>query len=151
MTTHSFVDENDDFVVGAIIDKSDTEATDIMNDINQNTPSVLSYIKNWRDYDYKGSGEKVEKYRGRITPSGEIASMRDVGNYVAGYVAGKANVPLTFARIAFERLQATNNMKDITNIFGDGKESTNSVMAQNKGWLEGYKEQLSMKTGVTYD
>lgn len=64
---------------------------------------------------------------------------------------GKANVPLTFARIAFERLQATNNMKDITNIFGDGKESTNSVMAQNKGWLEGYKEQLSMKTGVTYD
>ena len=42
-------------------------------------------------------------------------------------------------------------MKDITNIFGDGKESTNSVMAQNKGWLEGYKEQLSMKTGVTYD
>jgi hypothetical protein len=84
-------------------------------------------------------------------PSGEIASMRDVGNYVAGYTFGNNGWPLSIARIGFERLQATNNLTDLSNIFGNGSESRNSVLAQNRGWLDGYKTQLSRKTGRKYD
>jgi RHS repeat-associated protein len=152
LTSHSFVDENENAVKDAIIDLNSNEASDIVNGIYRNTPSSLKYGANWQKYNYKGDrNSKEDKYRGAIMPSGEIASMRDVGNYVAGYTFGNNGWPLSIARIGFERLQATNNLTDLSNIFGNGSESRNSVLAQNRGWLDGYKTQLSRKTGRKYD
>jgi RHS repeat-associated protein len=146
LTTHSFVDENKNAVKGAIIDLNSNEALDIVNGIYRNTPSSLKYGANWKTYNYKGDrNSKVDRYRGARMPSGEIASMRDVGNYLAGFTFGNNGWPLSIARIGFERLQATNNLKDLSNIFGDGSESRNTVLAQNRGWLDGYKAQLSRK------
>jgi hypothetical protein len=152
LTTHSFVDENNKAVSGAIIDLNSSEATEIVNSIHSNTPSTANYVANWKKYNYKGDGNtKIEKYRGAQMPNGEIASMRDVGNYVAGYTFGNNGWPLSFARIGFERLEATENLKYPSRIFGNGTESRNSILGQNKGWLAGYKAQLSRRTGRNYD
>jgi len=151
-TTHSFVDESDEAVVGAVIDLKSTEASRIVKSIHSNTPSTANYVANWKDYNYKGNNNLIEeRYRGSRMPNGEIASMRDVGNYVAGYTFGYNGWPLSFARVGFERLQATGNLNNLSNFFGNGTESRNSVLAQNRGWLAGYKAQLSRRTGRNYD
>lgn len=151
-TTHSFVDKNEKVVEDAIIDMNSTKASDIVDDFKRNTPSTLNYLLNFKKYNFKGdNNSKQEKYEGSIMHNGEIGSMRDVGNYVAGYAFGKNGWPLRIARLGFERVEATENFTSMGNLFGNGTEGRSSVLAQNRGWLDGYKAQLSKRTGRNYD
>jgi hypothetical protein len=52
LTTHSFVDENNKAVSGAIIYLNSSEATEIVNSIHSNTPSTANYVANWKKYNY---------------------------------------------------------------------------------------------------
>ena len=58
---------------------------------------------------------------------------------------------IEFCSDRLERLEATDNLKYPSRIFGNGTESRNSMLGQNKGWLAGYKAQLSRRTGRNYD
>ena len=116
MTENSFFDEGL-LVKGAIIDCNDTSGADFINNFEENTPDIFSYIDNARNgkaYDFKDLGKSnlkgidVNKYRHRGMPLGNniFGSARDVGNYAAGYVAGKSGLFWGEARLGFDAYQS---------------------------------------------
>ncbi|MCD8079069.1 MAG: hypothetical protein LUF04_01240 [Bacteroides sp.] len=124
LTQHSFFDENGNVVEGAILDLLDLSGIDFINDeIIEGDPHLLSYMPNavgGAHYDFKRRDvpEGIEKssiqgkqhiYRGMPfkTEGGNIiyASARDVGNYAAGYIAGKSGMNWKTAIAGFDALQ----------------------------------------------
>ena len=116
VTSHTFFDENDNAVVGAIIDTNSTEGQDFIDDLAETDPSLTDYMWNGttgEKYDFKADGiEEAEgtseqhRYRGSVTTDGKIGSARDFGNMGAGLVAGRKGIPRTFARAVFDALES---------------------------------------------
>ena len=121
LTENSFFDEGA-LVIGAIIDTSDASGSEFLGNFENNTPDIFSYINNARNgkiYDFKDlgkgnlKGNELNKYRHRgmqlgIDENGNkiFGSARDVGNYAAGYVAGKSGLYWIEARLGFDAYQS---------------------------------------------
>ena len=118
LTTHSFVDEKNNAVVGASIDTRSTEGQDFIDDeIIDGDPNLFYYKDNAtlnKDLDFKSRGldenatsqeALVHRTRGSITSDGKMASARDFGNMAAGIVAIRKGIPRLIAIYKFEQLQ----------------------------------------------
>lgn len=120
ITTHSFFDENEQAVVGAVIDPYSSEGQDFIdNEIIEDSPGLLEYMVNARsgeDLDFKergiesaveeGKTEIQHRYRGSLTKDGKIGSARDFGNIAAGIVTGKSGLSWGATRIGFDSYQS---------------------------------------------
>jgi RHS repeat-associated protein len=118
LTTHSFVDEHNNAVIGAVIDTSSTEGQDFIDkEIIEDNPNVFDYKDNAKlneHYDFKSRGladdatdkeALVHRTRGSMTADGKMASARDFGNMAAGIVAGRTGAPKWMIKREFEKLQ----------------------------------------------
>jgi len=118
LTTHSFVDGNNNPVTGAVIDPSDNSGQDFMdNEIIDENPGLVDYMENatgGEKYDFKtrGINERPEgmsrteySYRG-MKYNGKFASGRDIGNMGAGYIAGRKGLSWGAARAGFDALES---------------------------------------------
>ena len=148
-TEHSFFDGGK-VVAGAVINPNDSSGQEFLNDFKENTPSLFSYMPeglNGGKYDFKdrgiGEGDNKQIYRHRGMPLGVdengnniFGTARDVGNYAAGYIAGKNALSWEVARFGFDTLQSV--MDSIRNrsitISTEGPESQ---AAQYKGFIDG--------------
>jgi len=148
-TEHSFFDGGK-VVAGAVINPNDSSGQEFLNDFKENTPSLFSYMPeglNGKKYDFKdrgiGGGDNEQIYRHRGMPLGVdengnkiFGTARDVGNYAAGYIAGKNALSWREARFGFDALQSA--MDSIRNrsitISTEGPESQ---AAQYKGFIDG--------------
>ena len=148
-TEHSFFDGGK-VVAGAVINPNDSSGQEFLNDFKENTPSLFSYMPeglNGKKYDFKdrgiGEGDNEQIYRHRGMPLGVdengnkiFGTARDVGNYAAGYIAGKNALSWREARFGFDALQSA--MDSIRNrsitISTEGPESQ---AAQYKGFIDG--------------
>ena len=107
-------------MIGAIIDLSDRSGSNFLNGFIDDTPELLYYMLNGyggQKYDFKRAGTKEGDknydnpnyhYRGmEITLDGEtyITSARDIGNFAAGYIAGKYDLPWGASETAFDMLE----------------------------------------------
>ena len=144
ITSNSFFDKGK-LVEGSIIDFYDLSGQNFYNKINNNTPAEYYYAfgeekangPNFGDYDFKAIGsdnidnELLLQYynRGMLFDYGNgayIATARDIGNFVAGFVAGKNGVGFIVARIGFDW-------------YHGGIEPKVSRCAQNKGYFWGLR------------
>ena len=139
LTTHSFVNEHNDPVVGAVIDTRSSEGQDFIDDeIIRDDPNIFDYKDNAtlnEHFDLKSRGLKegatgeealIHRTRGSMTSDGKMASARDFGNMGAGIVAGRTVLPNWIARMKFNKLQG-------------GKEPPVSAKAQEIGLQIGSK------------
>lgn len=97
--------------------------SDFLNNFEKNTPDLFSYMYNARNgkkYDFKdiGKGDDLNKHRHRGMSLGSntdgnkiFGSARDVGNYAAGYVAGKNGLYWGEARLGFDIYQSWKSKK----------------------------------------
>lgn len=144
ITSNSFFDKGK-LVEGSIIDFYDLSGQNFYNKINDNTPAEYYYAfgeekangQNFGDYDFKAIGfDNIDKElllqyynRGMLFDYGNgayIATARDIGNFVAGFVAGKNGVGFIVARIGFDW-------------YHGGIEPKVSRYAQNKGYFWGLR------------
>ncbi|RZK48010.1 MAG: RHS repeat-associated core domain-containing protein [Pedobacter sp.] len=115
LTEYSFHREDGSAVVGATIDLNDKSGQEFMDNEIKNV-GLIDYISNAKgkeplDFKHRGmpKGATAEEqgqhhYRGMIF-NGKVASARDIGNYAAGYVAGKYGLGWGASRFAFDALQ----------------------------------------------
>jgi RHS repeat-associated protein len=124
VTSHSFFDENEDPVIGAVIDPNSTKGQDFIDkEIIAADPSVRKYALNAKlnqHYDFKSRDidkkdpsmtDKQHRHRGSVAKDGKFGSARDFGNIAAGIVAGRANLPWGLTKKAFEMLQGAKNLR----------------------------------------
>jgi len=146
LTTHSFVDANNNPVVGAIIDSNSSEGQNFIdNEIVGTDIPVIEYMANsytvGKDLDFKSRNEgkrgsltrQQYRYRGSKTKDGKMASARDFGNMAAGIVAGRNGIGWSLTEGAFNALQG-------------GQEPPVSALAQKVGHNIG--RQLNRKDAV---
>ena len=119
LTTHSFLNEWNNPVVGAIIDTESSEGQDFIdNEIIRDDPNVFYYMPNAtlnEHYDFKSRDlpdgltpdeQLVHRTRGSMTSDGKMASARDFGNVAAGIVAERSiMLSRAWATWGFELLQ----------------------------------------------
>jgi RHS repeat-associated protein len=135
LTSHSFFDENDNAVSGAVIDPNDNSGLEyIYTEISE--ANLLDALKFFNDkaLDFKARGstegatpeeDRMHFHRGMKTIiPGVYGSARDYGNLGAGIVAGETGVSLNVTRFMFDRVNR-------------GKEPTVSRLAQDMGWKIG--------------
>ena len=120
-TKYSFFDDDNNVVVGAVINLNDNSGQEFLDDFISNTPTLTTYIFDKENggrkngyYDFKRRGESDNKqnatdvqYYSRGMPiningTTKIASARDIGNYAAGYIAGINGISKLLTRIAFD-------------------------------------------------
>ncbi|WP_191018210.1 hypothetical protein [Treponema zioleckii] len=145
LTENSFFDDGA-LVTGAVIDCRDSSGRDFLEKFEKDTPDVITYMNNagnGKMYDFKDlgkdslSGIELNKYRHRGMDLGTdkdgnkiFGSARDVGNYAAGYVAGKSGLFWGEARLGFDGYQSTQSRKLCT-------EGAATQAAQSLGWIAG--------------
>ena len=124
LTKYSFFGDNDEVVTGAVINLNDNSGQEFLDDFMTNTPDLNTYIFDEKNggrkngyYDFKRRGESENKQKATdvqyysrgmsivIDGKKRIASARDIGNYAAGYIAGKNGISWLLARIAFDIYQ----------------------------------------------
>ena len=115
LTEYSFHREDGSAVVGATIDLNDKSGQKFMDNEIKNI-GLIDYISNAKgkeplDFKHRGMDDRNENttvsqhhYRG-MSFNGKVASARDIGNYAAGYVAGKHGFGWGTSRFAFDALQ----------------------------------------------
>ena len=150
-TSTSFYNtDTDSWETDAIINLENTTGAEFINYVVDSDISLLGYMINAVPngiFDFKKTeGSFVVKYTEtsdyyRGMPIGKnkngkviIASARDVGNLVAGYVAGLHGFSWTSSRIAFDGLET------IQHGGIKSKEGDSSVNAQKYGWSIGNKK-----------
>lgn len=122
LTEHSFLDDNGHAMYGDIINPNDQSGQSFLhNEIIEGDPNILAYMPNatgGKKYDFKirdiknrGEQTKVQyHYRGMPLKDAEgkivYGSVRDVGNFGAGYVAGKTGLNWSTVRAGFDALQS---------------------------------------------
>lgn len=145
LTPYTFYDKYGYVVDGSIIDMNDFSGQIFYDEINNNTPGEYYYAfgeenangQNFGDYDFKAiNSEGIDQdfltqyyYRGMLFDYGNgiyISTARDIGNFVAGFVAGKNGVGFVVARFGFDWYQG-------------GIEPKVSRRAQNKGYFWGLR------------
>jgi len=151
LTSHSFVNDEGEFVKGAIIDPITTEGQDFLNDLKESNPKLTEYMKKAQYgefnkegdrniYNFKDQGisdcspltKEQYQYRGSRFKDGVFASARDFGNYGAGFVAGRKGIGIIPTRIAFDVYESK---KAGTLSF----EGPTTRKAENKGYWDGLK------------
>ena len=127
---------------GSIIDINDSSGREFLSEIIQHTPPLIHYIINARKghkYDFKLTNgtnnivDDINPYRGMQIWDNTIASARDIGNYAAGYVAGKYLIPWKSTRYAFDLYQSITSGKP-------DQESKSSTIPEKMGWERGFAE-----------
>ncbi|WP_277639211.1 RHS repeat domain-containing protein [Bacteroides graminisolvens] len=149
LTDYSFHGEDGNAIVGVLINPNDQSGQSFINNLIEDDPNVVSYMVNatgGEKYDFKREGtEKGDgnynntqyHYRGMPLKDANgntvYGSARDVGNYGAGYVAGKTGLSWSTARAGFDALES----------YQKGHLSTEglpSQRAQRAGYNEGTKQ-----------
>jgi RHS repeat-associated protein len=159
LTSHSFFDDKENAVVGAVIDPNSTEGQDFIdNEILKDNPGLLKYMMNatgGEHYDFKerdmeealkeGKTELQHRYRGSKASNGKFGSARDFGNGGAGIVAGRAGVTWANTRLAFDALETAQyssikviRFPAVMVVVNPRVESTTSQKAQKLGHKIGY-------------
>jgi len=163
LTSHSFFDDKENAVVGAVIDMNSTEGQDFIDDeIIEDKPFIGKYLPNatgGENYDLKergmedalaeGKTEIQHRYRGSVTSDGKIGSARDFGNVGAGIVAGRFGLSWKGARLGFDTLETSQHsttgytgnslgLMKVTN-FRFRREAITTQKAQKVGWEIGIK------------
>jgi len=147
LTEYSFFDSDNKIVTGAIINPNDQSGQNFIDkEIKGDNPNIVSYMANATNnekYDFKSRGDiantdnTANHYRGMPLKDENgktvYGSARDVGNYGAGYVAGKSGLNWRSARAGFDMYQS----------YKDGKFSTEPMVTQaaerlgyNAGWKQ---------------
>ncbi|MHC5310123.1 RHS repeat-associated core domain-containing protein [Myroides sp. LJL116] len=115
LTEYSFHHEDGSAVIDAKIDHNDKSGQNFFNNEIKNI-GLMDYISNAQGgepLDFKTNDmpkgltleqESQYHYRG-MSFNGKVASARDIGNYSAGYVAGKHGQGWGASRIAFDALE----------------------------------------------
>ena len=141
---------------GSVIIPSDESGMRFISTMLQKDPSLLGYIWNARNnmpYDFKVTncmGERIDglnPYRGMpISKDADAViytSARDVGNIMAGYIAGSKGLAWHIARSGFDMYQSLSEPG-----MGWTPEGISTQNAQRVGWKEGfmiyYKKRLSI-------
>ena len=141
---------------GSVIIPSDESGMRFISTMLQKDPSLLGYIWNARNnmpYDFKVTncmGERIDgldPYRGMpISKDADAViytSARDVGNIMAGYIAGSKGLAWHIARSGFDMYQSLSEPG-----MGCTPEGVSTQNAQRVGWKEGfmiyYKKRLSI-------
>lgn len=118
ISTHSFVDGNDEFVKGATIDLGSKEGQEFVDYLVELDPPIDVYMFNARNgkaFDFKDLGidergiyvtEDQHRYRGSVMNNGLIGSARDFGNIGAGLVARRFGLSWEGARFGFDLYQS---------------------------------------------
>ncbi len=119
LTSHSFFGDDDQAIVGAVIDLNSTDGQDFLEDeIVAPDIGLVKYMATatggktldfkTRDAEFRPEGMSLEQYvyRGSVTSSGKIGSARDFGNIGAGIVAGRNGLGWGDARLGFDGLQS---------------------------------------------
>ncbi|WP_252722905.1 RHS repeat domain-containing protein [Treponema pedis] len=148
-TEHSFFNGGK-VVAGAVINPNDSSGQEFLNDFKENTPSLFSYIPgglNGKKYDFKdigiknGDNQLIYHHRGMplgVDKNGSkiFGTARDVGNYAAGYIAGKKGLSWGEARFGFDALQSAVDSFRARSITRS-TEGPESRAAQYKGFIDG--------------
>ena len=132
----------------SIINPSDQSGINFINNIQQQYLTLPQYIWNARTdkpYDFKvtnGQGEKIDGidiYRGMPIGSDQngtvYTSARDLGNIVAGYMAGSKGLSWCLTRLGFDGYQS--HVSEGIKWTPEGLSTRN---AQAVGWTIGYKK-----------
>jgi hypothetical protein len=120
VTPYSFFDDDILPVIGATIDLSSSDGQNFIDGFIEDIPSITDYMVNATEgeaYDYKLKGlpedvgrrseeGKQYKYRGSVLSDGKIASARDVGNMLAGYVSANYGLPWWMHRLGTDALES---------------------------------------------
>ncbi|MBF8961757.1 hypothetical protein I0P70_00750 [Pontibacter sp. FD36] len=159
-TTHSFFDEKDRPVVGAVLDPNSTAGQEFLNKLEEDDPSLLSYMfnaTNGEKYDFKDEGIKDKgeqtdlqyRYRGSVDSNGDFGSARDFGNMGAGLVAARSGLSWRNARGGFDLYQGykSNGISVMKLNFGvpiiyikPEREATTTIKAELLGYLYGWQK-----------
>ena len=152
LTSHSFFGDDDQAIVGAVINLNSTEGQDFLESkIVARDIGLIEYIANakggepldfkTRDIENRPEGMSREQYvyRGSVTSSGKIGSARDFGNIGAGIVAGRNGLGWGDARLGFDGLQSTQ----------EGRLATEGVPTQKAQRL-GYNIGLKLRSKDSY-
>ena len=161
-TEYSFLSETGKPILGAIINPNDHSGENFINNsIIGGSPSLINYMVNARNgekYDFKDIGIRnrpesmsVDQYRYRGVPLNDVkglgngvkifGSARDVGNFGAGYVAGRSGLSWATARYGFDAYQSKSfNVKKV--------EGITTQLAERVGWNLGIRayNQIVQKT-----
>jgi RHS repeat-associated protein len=156
LTQYSFFGDNDQAVIGAVINPADNAGRNFMNNrIVGSDIGVLDYSDNAKGgelLDFKTNGidgraagmsreqfmyrgvpfEGVSDFGNQDGKTTTFASARDVGNVAAGYVMGKNGLTWGEARLGFDALQT----------YQQGKISTEgypTISAETLGFKTGYR------------
>ena len=159
ITTHSFVDEQNKAVYGAVIDMNSNQGQQFLDKLDKDNPSLLNYMWNARnggDYDFKNIGLKERgsntsklqhRYRGSVSAQGEIGSARDFGNFGAGRVAARSGMTWAQARFGFDLYQGfkANNFVSLpavpsVPILIPSPEARTTQLGQMRGMVDGYRK-----------
>jgi RHS repeat-associated protein len=152
-TKYSFFDEKGNVVAGAVINPNDSSGQDFIDDIKSNTPTLIQYIPNAvnrEEYDFKSKGgnDPTNHYRGMPIKDAKgntvYGTARDVGNYVAGYVAGRNGLNFILTRAG---LDAYNTLKNGNGIWTP--EPMVSRSAQDAGYYAGTRQLLGTLRPLT--
>ena len=132
----------------SIINPSDQSGINFINNIQQQYLTLPQYIWNARTdkpYDFKvtnGQGEKIDGidiYRGMPISSDQngtvYTSARDLGNIVAGYMAGSKGLSWCLTRLGFDGYQSY-----VSYGIKWTPEGLSTRNAQAVGWTIGYKK-----------
>jgi RHS repeat-associated protein len=142
LTPYSFFGDDGNPITGAIIDPNDNSGQMFLdNEIIAGNTELFDYMDNatgGEQYDFKRrdmptglTRESEEQYLYRGMPvNGEFASARDVGNYGAGFVAGRKGFGWSASRVAFDALQSKQENRI-------AREGLPSRMAQRRGHSAG--------------
>ena len=147
LTQYSFMNDDGNAIKGSIIDLSDKSGEEFLSDFMNNTPSLIDYMPNaigGEKYDFKRNGTEygdnnynnsLYHHRGMIVSIDNkkyIASARDIGNFAAGYIAGKNDLSWAIARLGFDLLETKQHMTK--GEFGFFKEGNPTRYAEKAGF-----------------
>lgn len=153
-TTHSFYDENNNAVAGAILNPKSNDGQNFVNEVIKDDPSLPVYMfkaTNGGDYDFKSKDFDPKKndmlqyfYRGSVDVNGNFGSARDFGNYAAGLVAARSGLSWESTRAGFDTYQGFKTNGLIPGPMGiptvlPVREATTTVKAQLAGFNTGVR------------
>ena len=122
-TTHSFFDDKNKVVAGAILDPKSTAGQNFSDGVMKDNPAIGDYMLNatkGEKYDFKTQGIENKpagqtdlqyKYRGSVDENGDFGSARDFGNYSAGMVAARSGFTWQESRLALDGLETLQTAK----------------------------------------
>ena len=130
---------------GSVIDLSDDSANSFMEKIQNDNENLLTYMgkgKNGQEYDFKNNGDP---YRGMhasfMGDQTTLASARDIGNFGAGYKAGRKGLSAIITFCGFSLYDCKQKRKI-------GIEPIGSRAPQWMGYKQGFKQFIKTSFGL---